>query len=444
MLFTTVCCLVPVVVGIAGRRAEAAPKKLTLDEIIAKTLTGPRVRMATEDRAAAAARVAEADAARLPRIKATAFGTISPEIDCLDELCNETTPKNFALRFAGLFGSAQLDVTQPIYTFGKIAHARAAARAGLDAHEALANEAAGDLAVDAARAYWGLKLARELGLMLDDGIDEIDKALAKLADSPDISVQDRQRIAVLLAEAKIQRAEAKQGELQALAGLRALTGIVEIDVDDVVLAPSDRTPPATAIGEQRPQSVAARAGSKAADELAEFASSYYWPDLAIVGSAVVSRAQGVDDPPSVFANDPFNRSGAGLVLALQWQIEPWTTRARVDRARAEAAKARAQSELATIGARFDAENALAEVTSAKARVDAATAGEKAARTWLAAILQQEAIGAAEPKDLADAYIAWFQMRARWAQAVMQLNVAVVRLDRAQGQFRARRGSSRAQ
>ena len=40
------------------------------------------------------------------------------------------------------------------------------------------------------------------------------------------------------------------------------------------------------------------------------------------------------------------------------------------------------------------------------------------------------------KDLADAYIAWFQMRARWAQAVFQWNVAVVRLGRASGEYRA--------
>ena len=52
------------------------------------------------------------------------------------------------------------------------------------------------------------------------------------------------------------------------------------------------------------------------------------------------------------------------------------------------------------------------------------------------MLQAQAIGTAESKDLADAYIAWFQMRARWAQAVFQWNVAVVRLDRAAGEFHA--------
>ena len=82
--------------------------------------------------------------------------------------------------------------------------------------------------------------------------------------------------------------------------------------------------------------------------------------------------------------------------------------------------------------------ALAEAHANRDKVAAAAEGEKAARTWVAAVLQNEAIGTAEPKDLADAYIAWFQMRARWATAVMDWNVAVIRLRRATGEFRAGR------
>ncbi|MCX5746889.1 MAG: hypothetical protein NT062_30835, partial [Proteobacteria bacterium] len=76
--------------------------------------------------------------------------------------------------------------------------------------------------------------------------------------------------------------------------------------------------------------------------------------------------------------------------------------------------------------------------AAKARLAAAGEGEKAARTWLAAVLQSEAIGVAEPKEIADAYIAWFQMRAKFATSVFQWNVAVVRLERAVGAYHAPR------
>ena len=420
--------------------AVAEAPRLTLDQVIARAVASPKARMAAQDSAAAAARVDEADAARLPRFRATGFGTASPEVRCIDINCIETDPQNFAFRFDGVFISGQLEITQPLYTFGKIKHARAAARAGLEAQQALADEAVGDLAVDAARAYWGIKVARELGYMLDDGIDEIDKALAKINEDQggDVTVQDRQRIAVLLAEAKVQRADARMAELQALAGLRALVGVADADIDNEELAAVDRVVPEAAVSDRRPQTTAARAGATAAHELAEFAQSQYFPDLALVGTGVYAKAQGVPDAPGVFANDPFNRMGAALVIGLQWQLEPWTTKARVARARAEADRAKAQAELAAIGASYDAQMALAEASTSRAKVDAAADGEKAGRAWLASVLQGEAVGAVEAKDLADAYLAWFQMRARWAQAVMQWNVAVIRVDRAAGKFAAPR------
>jgi len=419
--------------------ALASPAKFTLDEVIAKAIANPRVQMAHGDLEAAAGRLAEADAARLPRVKATGFATISPRILCSDPQCTQTTPQNFALDFSGLFAGAQLDVTQPLYTFGKIAHARAAARAGHDAQSALVDEAAGDVAVDAARAYWGIKLAREIGGMLDDGIEEIAGAAARITERRETSIQDRQRIAVLLAEAKLQRAEATEKETQALAGLRAVTGVPDADIDDTELAAVAE--PAKSTGDpaaRRPQSIAARSGAHAADELAAAESAHYFPDIAIVGSAVVARATGVTDPPGVFANDPYNRYGAGVVLGLQWIIEPWNVNARLERARAEARKMHAQANLAELGSRYDAETAQAQTVAARTKVDAASDGTKAARTWLAAVLQSEAIGTAEARELADAYIAWFQMRARWAAAVFDWNVAVVRLGRATGEFRAGR------
>src|SRR5262249_30960765 len=157
--------------------ATADPKKLTFDEVMAKALAGPRAQMATGDRDAAVTRVDEADASRYPKLKATSFITISPEIHCEPDIatCTATSPQHFAFRCNGVFTGAQLDFTEPIYTFGKITHARAAARAGVAAQDALADEAAGDIASDAARAFWGLKLAREMIAMLDDGIEEIGK-----------------------------------------------------------------------------------------------------------------------------------------------------------------------------------------------------------------------------------------------------------------------------
>ncbi|HEY5924738.1 MAG TPA: TolC family protein [Kofleriaceae bacterium] len=424
---------------LATHVVAAAPRKLTLDDVIAKTLAGPRARMARGEADTAEAQLGEAKALRFPRVKASLFGTASPEINCLDTECTQTDPSNFAFRYEGLWGGALLDVTQPLYTFGKANHGFAAAKAGVEAKRLLADEAAGDLAVDAARAYWGVKLARELGYMLEDGIEEVGKAVERMnertgKDAP--TPQDRQRVAVLLAEAKVQRAEAAAAERQALAGLRALTGIADADVDDEPLTPIEHKLPA-ASGAGRPQARAAKQGAIAADELVEFAGSYYFPDLSLVGRAFISGAQGADDPPSAYAFDLYNRSGAELALVLNWTLEPWSVHARVVRARAEARKAHALDDLAASGAGYDAQTALAEAESAKVKLDAAAEGEKAGRAWVAAILQADAVGTAEAKDFADAYIAWFRMRANWLQFAFQWNVGVVRVGRTNGSYRAK-------
>ncbi len=428
------------IAALSFRTGFAEPRKLTLDETIAKALVGPKARMAKGDADTAEARLGEAKALIFPRIKASVFGTASPEINCIDAQCTATDPQNFAFRYDGFWGGAQVDLTQPLYTFGKASHGFAAARAGVEAQKLLADEAAGDLAVDAARAYWGVKLARELGYMLDDGIEEIGKAIERMnartgKDAP--TPQDRQRIAVLVAEAKVQRADAAAAERQALAGLRALTGVPDADVDEAPLEPLKQDLATGITGAGRPQARAAAVGARAADELVGLATGYYFPDLMLVGKAFASTAQGVDDPPSAFAYDPYNRYGVEGALVLNWTLEPWSVHARVVKARAEARKAHALSELAASGAKYDAETALGEAEAAKTKLDAAAEGEKAGRAWVVSLLQADAVGAAESKDFADAYIAWFRMRANWAMSAFQWNVSIARLGRAEGRYRAK-------
>jgi outer membrane protein len=424
----------------AALPAAADPPKLTLDETIAKALVGPRARVARGDADTAEARLGEAKSRAFPRIKGTLFGAPSPDIECQNADCTRTDPQNFAFRYDGIWGGGQIELSQPLYTFGRASHGFAAARAGVEAQKLLADEAAGNLAVDAARAYWGVKATRELRYMLEDGIDEIGKAIERMdartgTDAP--TPQDRQRIAVLLAEAKVQRAGAITAEHQALAGLRALTGVPEADVDDAPFAPTEFTLPKTVSGENRPQVRAAHEGAVAADELVDFASAYYFPDLSLAGRAFFARAQGADDPPSAYAYDPYNRSGVEAALVLSWTLEPWSVHARVVRARAEARRAHALADLAESGASYEAETVLGEAEGAKLELEAATAGEKAGRAWVVSLVQADAIGAVEAKEFADAYIAWFRMRANLVQSTYDWNVAVVRLGKATGRYRAK-------
>ena len=72
------------------------------------------------------------------------------------------------------------------------------------------------------------------------------------------------------------------------------------------------------------------------------------------------------------------------------------------------------------------------MTEAAARVEVVHKGEKAGKAWITAVSQNFAIGIAETRDFSDALTNFFAMRARYLQAVFDLNVAVASLERATG------------
>jgi outer membrane protein TolC len=286
--------------------------------------------------------------------------------------------------------------------------------------------------------------------MLEDGQAEIDKSLVKIrqklsAGSSDVTVQDRLRVQVLRAEVVARLTEATESELIALAGVRALAGKSSVDVDPAPLDATAYKLAPTADGylakarSSRPELRAAKAAADGARQWQRYQSSRHWPDLVAVGSVNVARAQGVDDPPSAFAADPFNTTTAAVGLALRWRVDPLGQRARVRHARALAGRAEALVSAAAVSTTFELRKAHAQALMAQRRVAAARTGYKSAKGWVASVMQAEAIGTLAAKDFADAYIAFFTLRARYLTSVYEWNLAVVGLKRALGEFSALRG-----
>jgi outer membrane protein TolC len=87
---------------------------------------------------------------------------------------------------------------------------------------------------------------------------------------------------------------------------------------------------------------------------------------------------------------------------------------------------------ALTGIDFEVEKAFSEMSEADQRLQAVQKGEKAARQWIAAIMQNISVGLAEAKDFTDALLAFFQARARTLQSEYDFNVAVASLTRVAG------------
>ncbi len=426
---------------------NVTPRRVTLAELLALSMNGPKARLAYYSAEAARARSDEARAQRIGTFSLTAFVAPSPDVKCANVDCTRTSPDDATLALSGVFGGMRVTAVQPVYTFGKLGAVTRAAKFAARAAMHWQNAVAGNIAVDVGKAYYGLKLARELVMMLEDGLVQIDKAIGTIrtklaAGSPEVTIQDRLRVQVLRAEVAARLTEAREAEAIALAGIRALSGESKLDIDTGPLTETTFALAPTAdayIGraqQKRPEIRAAKAAAMAAKHWERYQSARYLPDFVLVGSVNVARAQGVDNPPSAFARDPFNTTTAALGLALKWTIDPMGQRARVRRARALAGRARTLVAAADTVATFEVRKAHAQALMASRRVIAARRGYKSAKGWVASVLQAEAIGTLAAKDLADAYIAFFTLRARLLSSVYQWNLAIVRLRRALGEFSA--------
>ena len=426
-----------------SKPSEATPKRLSLNEAVARARTNPLVRAATEQRRAAEARLAEARGARFPRAEIVSFLAPSPDITCLNADCTRTDPRDPRFAVDGLFAGVRVGLIQPLYTFGKIDAAIDAADSAAQANDALAAGVVADLAFETTRSYYGIGLARELVAMLEDGLKQIAKGKQSLVErldrgDPDVTVQDRLRLETFQAEVALRMSEAREGEAMALLALRTLVGDPEADTDGSPLEPlafslSDPKNYVARARSGRPELRAARQGVAALEGVSRMEQAKWLPDFLLVGGFNVARAQGVDQTPSAFANDPFNTTTGEVALVMKWSVDPGGQLARVERADSELGRARALLEAASRAGGAAVLQAHTHAIEARARLESAREGEKNARGWVASVMQADVIGTTSAKDLADAYIAYFTLHGRLLQSTYDWNVAVMSLQRSVGE-----------
>ncbi|MBL4634517.1 MAG: TolC family protein [Kofleriaceae bacterium] len=420
--------------------AEEKTAASELQSYIGKAQKNPLAEIAHARTKAAQAQEREAAGHRWASFEVTSFLAPSPKIRCDNADCTRTSPQNVTINIAGIFGGIDLKITQPLYTGGKLHYLQSAAKSATKASEELAKDVAGEIASNTAKAYYSYQLSQELLWMLEDGAEQIESGLAtleeKLAEgSDDATIQDRYRIQALQAEVGAQIADAKLGQQFALDSLRALIGNDKLKPEIEYLEASEFTLPSGAQPAPfDPRVEAAMYGVEAQRALEKFESRSFLPNLAIVGGARFARAQGVDNPPGAFANDPFNNSSAYVALVAQWQLTPLAQSARVDRQRAKKHEAMATLAAAKRLATLADKSAMAQATQAKVRLAALKNGERAGKAWVASVLQADAIGAASAKDLADAYLAYFSAHSKLLQSIFQWNIAAFELRRRRGEF----------
>jgi len=447
---------------LAGARPGLA-KSYTLAELLDMAHRGnPGLQAGNVAAEAMELQAVEAKRNWLPSGDLTSFVTAVPDIHCAPpgtdpqapgdpEHClttNINPTHNFASYITNLKGvwfRSDLKLIQPLWDFGKISAGTAAAEAGASALRQKQLATVYDVDLNVTRAYWGVKLARDLLDALDEGSGYVDAAQKKIEDqlasgSGSATVTDRLRLRTVRAELDARILETKRLASLALAGLRTLLGSEapnEIDIDDAPFEPLEVTPRPVTYYEQsaqqnRPEVRALEFSVKAKNALALLERRREYPDLALVLTGTYSTAPAVQSPDNAFFNNPFNTFSGGLVATLRMPLDLGPKLARANRMRVEAEETDLRRQEAMGGIALEVRKAHSEVTEAAERVEVVHKGEKAGKAWITAVSQNFAIGIAETRDFSDALTNFFAMRARYLQAVFDLNVAVASLQRATG------------
>jgi outer membrane protein TolC len=411
-------------------RSFAADATWTLDRAIRHALTNsPDARIAGHRIAAARAGLEQARSAYWPQIQlqssytrsdnpVTVFGTALNQRSFSPSLDFNNVPDVDNLNVRGL-------VTLPLYNGGRTKAGRDSASASLEATRFDAETVAQTLAFEVARAFHTVTKAGEFIRATEAAVESFESNLSiaqKRFNAGTILKTELLDVEVRLAQAREDRASARNARLLAERALRNLLGIEQGELAireeaSAFAAPDEGASP------PRPELTALRERQRAAEAEVRRAQGGHLPRVSAFASLDHDRGWKLDGSGESYT--------AGVVA--QWDLwDGRLTRSKVSAARAELAATREEERKLRLSIDLEVEQArlhLAEAVERLAITDksAGLAAESAALTR--ARFEQ---GLALATQLIDAETALTTARVRRAEAEADRRIAVAALRKARG------------
>ncbi|MEC9071071.1 MAG: TolC family protein, partial [Myxococcota bacterium] len=345
----------------------------------------------------------------------------------------------------GYFYRVRLSFTQPVTTFGRISSLRRAAKSGLEVGNAQISLARWELRYRAAQAYYGAVLASELRQILNEGKRWIAKAEERMErlraeDSEEYDQMAHLRLKSRLTEFFEMEAQNQSLEVGAHEGLRALLSRAsghQVRPRDTRLTPleweeAEASEYVSRALKHRPDRKMARAGRDAKRALADAKAADLWPNVVIVGDARINDSDVIGRDSTILGPETLGFS-AGLLLAMQWQLDIPDRMFLRDEARAEVRKASAQIEVQADLASVQIHRLAQDLRNKRRLIEAYRKANKAAQGWLTASWDLYDSGFGSFKEVMDALVQFYGKRVGYLRTVHEHNLLVHELSRAIGE-----------
>jgi outer membrane protein TolC len=411
-----------VLTSVATGRAEPLTRREALRIALDQN---PQIAAARAREAGARARAQQVDAARLPEVTWTVGAGPGLTAHLVPGTAVESTENAYGdvgFEDISLVVGSQLNVVQPIYTFGKIGRRGDATAHELKARRAQTRMTQAQLALEVVAIYEGLWLAHDAKLFFEDVAFMLDGAITSLeerlaAGEPDIHERELLQMQTARSFVTLQDARVRAAIAQAEAGLRAYLGLdaaTRIELPQGALEPIAARPSAlieleSSARASRPELAALREGEAALRALADAEQAGVLPDV-----------------------DPQQHFVPGVLVGVRWRWQAGSASARASERRAEAGELAHTRAWAEQGIPAEVRQAFEEAERAHADIATGDAGAKLAKRWVIMTLADNAIGAADSRAIVDSVEGYVAMRIGWMEAKYRYNVWMAKLAAATG------------
>jgi outer membrane protein TolC len=343
------------------------------------------------------------------------------------------------------FGRVDVQVVQPLFTFGRLDAASDAAAAGVKAREGLVQDTVAQVQLRVVQLFWGISLAKRLLTVagdVDKALDEADRRVARSLAAADgeVTLSDKYKLDLFRGMVRGRKVDAERGLTLARVGLAASIGVAperlalrETPLDAAEGAPPDRAAALAAAERRRPdlaaldQAIAARDAEVRAEEAAAK------PQLFLAGAFSYGYAPNRDIQLNPWVHDDFNLLSLGAVLGIRQDLSFPMLSARAGKARAEKAALERQRAGVARLVQVQVEGALADLEAARGKLAAARATLGAGRALFRSAGLDFGAGLIEARNLIESYGLFVESQVSAAQATYDLLVAEARLAQVTGE-----------
>jgi outer membrane protein TolC len=427
-----------------GAESTSEKVRLNLSESIRMALSqSPEIQGALQKVQVSEGKVAEAKSGFFPRMTFTNIAGIVPRARG-DVVFSPDSTDDF--NGLGPFTRGELEIIQPLFTFGKLTNSLLAATQGVVAERAGQEKTVNQVIMEVKELYYSLLLTRHI----HETIGEVKQGFAEAVEQVEerlktkkgkVTQLDLLKLKIGLSGTTKEFQEVEKNIALTRAALQRALGLppaIDFDITDMRLevTPFELKPLEDYINlifQHRPEWKQVEAGVTSRKALLEAEKSNYYPTFFLAGGVQYGVAPNRDRQTNPFVNDEFNFFRGGFALGLRWDLNFLTTKAKIHQAEAELAKVQDDLDNARLGLPLEVTRAYLDVKTAHENIETASEGRKASRSLLLLTLTNFKLGIGDPKDLFEALALFARMSSTYYQAIHTLNLALARLSFAVGQ-----------